>query len=342
MINIKKFKPFIAIYSALIFCSCASNTENFSIDGLDSQDEIMKFQSDRNAILNMSGNYKVEFNFTETVSFLSDYKLKKPSKSGAYEVIKIVEDTIDYISLQHVLVAEGGGQKFAIKHWRQDWKYEPKNVLVFIGGNAWRMRKVPESEQSGSWSQTVYQVDDSPRYGAVGIWNHKGGISEWNPSPEWRPLPRRDMTKREDYHTIDAVNRHAITEWGWVHEEDNSKLILGKKNQVLVRENGLNTYRKFNDFDTEIAENYLSKTSEYWKAIRSIWRKYEKPEQAFGLTLKGEPESLYMPLLEISSEVMNDEKNLDIAIKEARDTIEAYTTLEIKSLAERIRKKSKK
>ena len=157
--------------------------------------------------------------------FVEGYELKEPKLSGGFEVVLVVEDRGDFISLQHILVG-GGENGIPIKHWRQDWQYEPERVLVFVGGNAWEWRDVSPAKRAGRWSQTVYQVDDAPRYAAVGDWSYDDGIAEWTPPSEWRPLPRRDMTTRDDYHAIDAVNRHALTPTGWVHEQDNSKLIL--------------------------------------------------------------------------------------------------------------------
>ncbi|MEM9233149.1 MAG: DUF6607 family protein, partial [Pseudomonadota bacterium] len=177
-----------------------------------------KMAQDREAILAMAGNYKVKFDFIETVSYFDGYDLKDRKLSGADEMVRVVEDRGDFISLQHILVV-GGEQKFVVKHWRQDWTYQPKEVLTFIGGNAWEMRPVPEAERAGTWSQAVYQVDDSPRYGAVASWRHENGVSQWEPPREWRPLPRRDMTTRDDYHAVNAINRHALTPKGWVHEQ---------------------------------------------------------------------------------------------------------------------------
>ena len=110
------------------------------------------FEQDRESILAMTGDYKVTFDFTETVSFLEGYELKAPKLSGGHESVRVVEDRGDFISLQHLLVVGPDDSPFVVKHWRQDWKYEPARVLVFIGGNAWEWRDVPASERAGAWS----------------------------------------------------------------------------------------------------------------------------------------------------------------------------------------------
>lgn len=295
-----------------------------------------KIEADRQAILAMAGDYHVDFDFNETVSFVEGYELAPFSHSSAYEVVRVIEDSGDFISLQHILVV-GGDEKMPIKHWRQDWQYEPDEVLVFIGGNAWEMRDVPPAERAGKWSQTVYQVDDSPRYGAVGAWSHDDGLSQWQPPAEWRPLPRRDMTKRDDYHAVDAMNRHAITPWGWVHEQDNSKLVLKGEPQVLVRETGVNTYVKSDEFDGAVAETYWAGTADYWAEVRALWEALEAGDKPFGLTLKGEPEALYTPVMDAAVAYMDGETTLDEATEAARAAITQYTTTELPVLAERLR-----
>ncbi|MEL7201659.1 MAG: DUF6607 family protein, partial [Pseudomonadota bacterium] len=253
-----------------------------------------------------------------------------------HEVVRVIEDRGDFISLQHILVV-GDEEKFPIKHWRQDWRYEPKQVLTFIGGNAWEMKAVPETARNGTWSQAVYQVDDSPRYGAVGVWSHANGMSEWTPPKAWRPLPRRDMTTRDDYHAVDAVNRHAITPAGWVHEQDNSKLVLSGAPQVLVREIAINTYDKSADFDTTVADEYWAATADYWKEVRALWTELEQGGAPFGITVKGETGDVYSPLLGLASQVQDGELETSAAVAEARQVIANHTTIRLEPLARRLR-----
>ena len=288
-------------------------------------------------ILAMAGDYKVTFDFTETVSFVDGYELQDPKHSGGHETVLVVEDRGDFISMQHLLVVGPDESPFVVKHWRQDWKYEPARVLTFIGGNAWAWQDVPISERAGTWSQTVYQVDDAPRYGAVGTWTYEDGIAEWTPPQEWRPLPRRDMTTRDDYHAVDAVNRHVITPWGWVHEQDNSKLILNGAPQALVREIGINTYRAFDDYPVDAAEDYWAGTEDFWEGVRAHWTAIEADHDRFAITIEGETEALYMPLLTLAGEVNNGEKDLAPALVEARSIIDSFVTPEIGDLADRLR-----
>lgn len=295
-----------------------------------------KFQQDREAILAMSGNYRVTFDFRETVAFAEGYELKEPKFSGGDEVVRVLEDRGDFISMQHILVV-GGDDKFPVKHWRQDWIYEPESVLVFVGGNAWEKRPLSAEEREGKWAQIVYQVDDAPRYGAIAAWSHEDGISAWTPPAEWRPLPRRDATTRDDYHAIKAVNRHVITPEGWVHEQDNAKLVLDRgAPYALAREIGVNTYRKFDEFDIAVADDYWADTEDYWAEVRKEWTRMETENNAFAIKLVGEPEALYFELLGLAEAYRGEEKTLEDAVAEARDIIAGYTETNIGSLASRL------
>ena len=83
---------------------------------------------------------------------------------------------------------------FVQKHWRQDWRYEDTDLHVFIGRNRWVRQTRTAEEARGRWSQAVFQVDDSPRYEALGEWEHYGSYSAWTSERTARPLPRRETT----------------------------------------------------------------------------------------------------------------------------------------------------
>ena len=57
------------------------------------------FEQNRQSILAMAGDYKVTFDFTETVSFVDGYELKEPKLSGGHESVRVIEDRGDFISL---------------------------------------------------------------------------------------------------------------------------------------------------------------------------------------------------------------------------------------------------
>ena len=135
------------------------------------------------------------------------------------------------------------------------------------------------------------------------------------------------MSKRDDYDAILAVNRHALTPDGWVHEQDNSKLVMRDgAPHILVREVGVNTYTHTDDIEARIAEDYWAETEDYWAGVRAEWARLEAEKESFGLTIQGEPEPLYMPLLELAGAVEEGEKSTEVALAEARAVIAKFTT----------------
>lgn len=230
-----------------------------------------RFEQDRQSILAMAGDYRVRFEFDETTPFLDGYEPREPTRSGGHEIVRVIADTGTFISLQHTLVAEHGGEVIIIKHWRQDWTYQPQTVLTYTGPDTWALAPVAEADRAGAWSQTVWQTDDSPRYGGVGRWDYSNGVASWE-SRTWRPLARRDATRSPPYDRYDALNRHVITPTGWVHEQDNFKLRQGENGlETVVHEFGVNTYTRFDDYNVAAGDAYWTATAAYWAAVRGLW-----------------------------------------------------------------------
>lgn len=345
MAKTKFWRSATLIASTLMLAACGTN--HAPTGGLQASVAVparpaAQFEADRKAILAMAGDYKVTFDFQETVSFKADYDLKDRYKTGGHEMVRVIEDTGTFISLQHILVV-GDGEKMPlmpIKHWRQDWIYEPTTVMDFIGANTWKKRELSDTERAGTWAQVVYQVDDAPRYAGVAVWDHTNGVSAWTSPPSWRPLPRRDATKRDDYHAIVAVNRHAITPDGWVHEQDNAKLILtGDKPQVLAHEIGINNYRHFDGFNTEVGTEYWNATADFWEVIRDEWSALFANNDTVALTVLGEPSEVYMQILGIAADVADGKTNSDKAAAEAVELLRGYVTTNPEAVVKRLNDK---
>src|SRR6185295_13483668 len=189
-------------------------------------------ERDRRAILAMAGPYRVSFDFLEVVRFDPRLKPDAPYQSWGTEYVFVSEDRGEFIALQHVLVMrmqlENGavGEPMVMRHWRQEWRYQPDSLLAYEGANTWARRPLSEDQRGGVWVQSVFQVDDSPRYAARGRWQHSDGASTWISDETWRPLPRREFSVRKDYQVLVGTNRHTITANGWVQEENNLKLAL--------------------------------------------------------------------------------------------------------------------
>ncbi|WP_022697210.1 DUF6607 family protein [Euryhalocaulis caribicus] len=283
------------------------------------------YERDRQAILEMAGDFDVTFDFTETVPLQDGYELKPQKVTPTTEIVRVIEDEPGFISLQHILVMNHGGKDIVVKHWRQDWAYEPESILAYQGHDRWEAKTLNTAERQGAWSQTVYQVDDGPRYAAVAPWEHEGEISTWEPPVSWRPLPRRDATTRDDYDVLAAVNRHTVAPWGWWHEQDNHKLVLTENGpEELVREVGINSYYRTDGFAPDAGEVYWSKTADYWAGVRGKWTALIETG-SLAIDDNAEGERLYMPVLELAGKVEDGEMTTEAALAEAREVIDRQT-----------------
>jgi len=245
--------------------------------------DLTQKEKDRRAILAMAGHYRTSFEFLETVGYTPDFQRNRPYQSWGTETIFVLEDTEDFISLQHLMVMFAQGENgelmgpFVQKHWRQDWRYEKPTIMEFSGHETWTHRTLSPAEVKGTWAQSVYQVDDSPRYEAIGRWEHYPNFSTWLSSTTWRPLPRRESTVRDDYHVLEGTNRHTIVPTGWVQEEENYKVVLDAEGRpagpapYLSKELGVNRYERIKDFDFSAGDEYWERTAPYWADVRAVW-----------------------------------------------------------------------
>ncbi len=286
------------------------------------------FKADRQAILAMAGQYRVAFDFKETVAVTPGYTPKDPTHTQATEWVTVIEDTDKFISLQHILVAHSkDGQSHTVKHWRQDWTYQDTDLLVYQGHRTGQHTTLSPEQVAGTWSQAVFQVDDSPRYESYGKWSHLADRSAWESQPTWRPMPRRDATKRDDYNLIAGRNRHTITPAGWVHEQDNQKLVLddaGKPLHVLVHESGINTYDRDDSLDLTEAQDYWKNTSAYWHDVRHIWETAARNNPRLTLADAGEDgENLYLKLLDFAEE-LHTNGHAEEARLAAQSTVQSF------------------
>ncbi len=291
-------------------------------------EEQSKFDADRANILGMAGDYKVRFDFREQTAWRDDYQPIEAKVSGGHESVRVIEDTGRRIVLQHILVVQDeGGADVPIKHWRQDWIYEPEGYLAYAGPGEWATESVDEKSRKGRWSQTVWQTDDSPRYGAIGLWETQAGIARWRSGWTWRPLARRDAVRKPVYDRYYAINRHSLTPAGWIHWQDNTK--MGIEDGLLapfVQESVLNTYTKDSGFNAARADRYWSATKDYWAAVRAAWD--ARIAAGKGVRVGEEPEngSVTGPaLMGLADDIEAGTITTDAAIEKARDVIAEAT-----------------
>ena len=238
-------------------------------------------ERDRRAILAMAGTYRVSFDFLEIVRFDAAQKPNAPYQSWGTEKVYVDIDTDRLISLVHILemrVIDSDGtisEPFVTKHWRQDWRYQPTQIVEYVGNDCWQRRAL--SNTNNQWSQTVYQVDESPRYAGLGEWQHTAAYSSWLSDNTARPLPRREWSVRNDYQLLRGSNRHTITANGWVQEENNLKTVLTANRELdprqpfLAREYGVARYERIRGQGFAEADRYFERTRKFWEEVRTAW-----------------------------------------------------------------------
>ncbi|MDF1815543.1 MAG: hypothetical protein P1V20_25320 [Verrucomicrobiales bacterium] len=284
-------------------------------------------EKDRKAILAMAGEFQVFFNFEETVPLQKGYELKKPYTEEAHEIVIVIGDTGNQITMQHILTTGNGSR--VVKHWKQTWTWEDTRITEFQGNQKWKVRELPAEKVKGTWSQHVTQVDDSPRYESWGRWKHDGGYSRWESKPTNRPLPRREHTKRSDYQILLGVNRHALTPHGWVHGQDNLKKVIredGGTARYIAREAGLNEYEHIKDHDFSPATDYWTATKDFWSKVSAYWHHLEANQSSFEILKEIDEVSLVKALFEIADEI-NEKKREVPGEDEIAKIIDPYVVI---------------
>ena len=276
-----------------------------------------KKKKDIKSIKEMCGCFEVRFDFAETFvkTDNEDYEGSKNYSSVGLEWAQLVEEDKNKISIQHILIAGSKERPYIIKHWRQDWLYQNIDFYVYDHGNKWSFVKKDIKDMKGQWTQKVFQVDDSPRYEGSGSWVHVDGKSYWENTSS-APLPRREYSKRIDYNVTLRGNRQEITPTGWVHDQDNKKIIRvkGEKDKILAHEKGYNNYVKVDDSRCESAANWWDKNKTKWENIRMKWAEVYGRKENLNLKKTVNNNPLYMVLF---SEDINQ-------IDEINSSIESY------------------
>lgn len=277
-----------------------------------------KKEKDQAAIKSMCGCYEVSFNFAETFSYADSdaYQPSATKHDKGLEWVQLVADNDDKIVMQHLLIVGRPDQPKVIKHWRQDWLYENTDLYEYDHDNKWIYRSLPPEAVKGQWTQKVYQVDDSPRYEGSATWVHVDGKSFWENTTD-APLPRREYTKRSDYNVTERTNKHEITAEGWIHDQDNKKIVrkAGAEDMVLAEEKGLNIYKKVADARCKAAQDWWAANQADWALVRDKWDEVFARKQDLQLNAKVGDKRLFDYLLD--ADFKKTEQHID-------ETIEAF------------------
>lgn len=297
------------------------------------------FERDRAAILSLAGEYRVSFHFLETLGLTENFQPDRPYHSWTTERVHLVEDTGKRISLQHTLemyfLGDDGkvSEPSLVKHWRQDWTYEDREILAYLGDSTWEKRTVGSDEAKEAWTQAVFQVDDGPRYETLGRWEHRGNLSCWTSDSFLRPLPRREHSVRTDYEVLDGHHRIVLTPTGWLHEQHAWKRVAGEASidadaapTFLAAEIGLDRYERITAPELTASRDYWEKTGPYWAIVRRIWDETFAATDRFQLKDKVEGEPLYDRLFAPADAIAEGTETFDAAAaeEEVREAIAAF------------------
>lgn len=292
---------------SLLFCSVVLFAQNSNKE------------KDIEAIKAMTGCYRVTFDYAETFAADTNYQKKDNYHAAApAEYVFVAEETDDKIVLQHILVMN---DTTIIKHWRQDWIYENQDLFAFDKNKAWSYVELDANEVDGEWTQKVYQVDDGPRYEGTAPWVHVDGKHYWESVTD-APLPRREFSKRSDYNVMERTNRHEITNYGWMHEQDNKKIIRqASQDELLVEEKGYNRYIKIDEEQCDAGKDWWEKNGDYWAIVRSEWDKLFAQKEDINFKSSVDGKKMWEQLFALNKEAGKPNKK---TAKEVREIINAY------------------
>ena len=295
---------------------------------------LSKLERDRRAILAMAGPYRVSFDFLEIAGFQANFSPSAPYQSWGTEYVYVIANEPEFVSLQHLLVMtviDDEGQThgpFVTKHWRQDWQYQQESVHSYQGLNQWHKQSIDKHQQEGSWVQTVWQVDDSPRYAGWGTWEHRPSYSAWTSNETWRPLPRREYSVREDYDILVGQNTHTIIPDGWIHEEQNNKVVLeslGHEKQRIAREYGVARYQRIQNYDFSPSDAYIEATAKFWNLVRDYWAQLYAENETIELRAAVDQSGMFMPLFQRAQEIADGkEYEAEVEGKFVKETIDSF------------------
>ncbi len=271
---------------------------------------------DRPNVEKLCGCFNVEFKYAETFSPDTAYKYHNREEiSGGTELVFPVEVSEKKIVMQHLLVIT---DSMIVKHWREDWVYEANEVLNYKGDKVWKKEKLKPEQAKGTWTQSVWEVSDEPRYQGTAQWLNVDGKTVWTNTTD-APLPRREYSVRNDYNILRRTNRISIQEDGYLHEQDNQKILrTGNTEKLLVSEKGINSYKRIDTSNCMPAKFYWERNKTYWTKVRMIWGDYVAKNSTIELKTKVEGKVLHEYLYALASDYRTGKlkpENADAAIK---------------------------
>jgi hypothetical protein len=249
------------------------------------------------AIENLCGCFNVTFKYAETFSPIEGYKYHDREEiNGGIELALPIEISNNKVSIQHLLVIS---DSMIIKHWREEWTYENPILWKYIDTKTWVKQVLTPTQIKGKWTQTVWEVSDEPRYQGLGTFNIIDGETFWQNTTD-APLPRREYSVRNDYNILNRTNILHITDNGYVHKQDNKKIIRKNgKDSLLVEEKGINSYNRVAASKCSAAKKYWERNNAFWLKVTTVWNNYLNTHNTIKLKTKVEEKVLHQYLYNI-------------------------------------------
>lgn len=280
-----------------------------------------KKEMDRKAILELAGKFHVTFDFAETFSPNKDYQREKLYTNTSIEYIFVLVDEKNLISLQHILVIN---ERFVVKHWRQDWLFENQDLLVFDKNGIWKTKTISKEQAKGTWTQKVYQVDDSPRYQGFGTWVFVDGKRYWESTAD-APLPRRQES-RMDYNVLVRNSRVELTDFGWIMDQDNQKVFRNEsgEDQLIVWEKGFEIQNR-GDYNIQPAIDYWETHQDFWSDAREIWTEFLENKKELKLKEKIDDQHLYDHFFQMADQYTGENYDQQTVREALKSTLLSYS-----------------
>lgn len=253
------------------------------------------------AIDQLCGCFEVTFNYSET--FTNDnskqYISGPLNEKKVIEYVHPIKKSNTEVVLQHILVVS---DKMMIKHWREDWSYQNNVIWDYDHDNTWKKRTIPADKVKGEWTQTVWEVSDAPRYQGSSKWVSTNDQTFWINTAD-APLPRREYTTRKDYNVMNRTNRLIVSDKGYMHEQDNLKIIrkAGQADSILAYEKGYNKYVRVDDSKCEKAKEFWKKKEAFWADVVAVWDAYFDKNNYINLKNAVDSKLLYEALDELEA-----------------------------------------
>lgn len=272
---------------------------------------------DKATLNKLCGCFDVKFMYAETFAADTGYRYhERETINGGIECVVPIEFTDKKAVLQHLLVIN---DSVIVKHWREDWVYENDVQWIYKGNHQWQQIQLPAALVKGKWMQTVWEVSDAPRYQGYSQFVPLDNKTIWQNTTD-APLPRREYTIRSDYNILQRTNRLNITDDGYVHEQDNKKIVrTNGTDKLLVEEKGINSYKRVDMAQCAAGKKYWEKHSAYWQEVRKVWDAYLATHPTIQLKTEIENKPLHSHLYTLAAKFVKGQvkqEALPAAIKE--------------------------